>query len=324
MFPKRISQFFFLFIKVAIGGGSGTGLLNVYNENLELVNSFKAHTNNIYRIKQSPYANGYVATVAADAKVKIWNITNINNWTLIKTYSGHTHGVFGLEFLNEDTIASGSNDDTIKIWAICSGVTYRTINACSDVNALQLLSNGYYLAAGLWSSSINIYNVITGDLIASLAGHKSTVYDLVLINSNLLASSSNDQTVRIWNLTSYTQKFNLTGHSSNVRGLKVASFDILLSGSSDHTIKMWNITSGSLIRTLKNHTASILCSLDLYSSDTFLSGSQDYAIKLWHVKTGKLLNTVYTNLSIYSLAVVNPTITSKFLDEVFAFFKEHN
>ena len=79
----------------------------------------------------------------------------------------------------------------IKIWSINTGQTSRTINTGSEVFSLKLLSNGFYLAAGLGDYKIQILNINTGSLITTLNGHTGRVRDLVLIG-NLLANSSED------------------------------------------------------------------------------------------------------------------------------------
>ena len=54
-------------------------------------------------------------------KIKIWkkigpkNYFN-NEWKVIKEYSEHKHSVRTLCKINEDTLASGSFDGSIKIW----------------------------------------------------------------------------------------------------------------------------------------------------------------------------------------------------------------
>ena len=231
-----------------------------------MVNSFQAHLNHIWRIRQSQFANSFLATCSQDTTVKIWNpLSSFSNWTLLQTYTGHTSVVYALEFTNLDTMASGGNEIYIKIWSITTGQTLMSINVGTGVVSLKLLTNGIHLASGLYTGQINVYDVTTGMLNATLSGHSSWVNDLVLMgsNSDLLASSSQDNLIIIWNLTNNLQQFILRGHQSYVRGLKRISMDTLSSCSDDSAIKVWNITNGTLIRTLTGHTGQIFNSLDL-------------------------------------------------------------
>ncbi len=237
-----------------------------------------------------------------------------STWCLTRTYTAHTDQVWGLEWINEDMIASSSWDRTIQIWSISSGLKNLTINTGCYIYTLQLLNDRIYLAAGLSNSRISFYNINTGVSIKSLTGHKGVVLNLLLIASDFLASSGNipDNSTRIWNLTTNETKFIFTGHSHSVLGLKMISSDILASGSLDNTVKLWNLTNGTLIRTLENHTKSIGWSVDMLNSETFLSGSFDRTIKVWNFSTGELLRTISTGMGIRVLTVFNATlITSK-------------
>jgi WD40 repeat protein len=285
--------------------GDSNGEIKIYNQN-SLVNSFKAHSNAICRIKQSPFNTNYVATCSWDATAKIWNVSSSFNWTLIRTYSQHSSYVVALEWLDQDTLASGSFDQTIKLWSPTTGQTKRTIQINQSVTSLKMLNNNIHLAAGLRNGDINIYNINDGNLVSSLKGHTSYVRDLVQISNELLASSSWDKTVRIWNLKTNTCKFILTGHTHNVYGLKQITSSILASGSFDTTVKLWDLTSGELIRTLTGHTSNIQWSVDLLNNgQTLVSGSQDQTIKLWNWSTGECLSTIQTPGSyILSLAVI--------------------
>jgi WD40 repeat protein len=298
-----------------IGDTNGQIKINNQNSSLAFVNSFQAHSNWIIRIKQSPFNTNpntnYVATCSGpDRTVKIWNVSSSLNWNLVTTYLQHSSGVYALEWLDNDTLATGSLDGTIKLWSPTTGQTKRTIQTNQYVFSLKLLNTNIHLAAGL-NDSINIYNINDGNLVSSLKGHTHNVHDLVQISANLLASSSLDKTVRIWNLTTNTCKFILTGHTNEVYGLKQITPGILASGSLDRTIKLWDITSGQLIRTLTGHTGGILWSVDLLNSQTLVSGSNDQTIKLWNWSTGECLSTIQTPGSyIRSLAVIDQQTTT--------------
>ena len=92
------------------------------------------------------HALGYIATSSLDSSVKIWDPNS--NWTLIQKYSNHSSfDVYGLEYINADTIASGDTNGTIQIWSISTGLTLRTIYTGSIVYTLKIfglsVTNGY-------------------------------------------------------------------------------------------------------------------------------------------------------------------------------------
>jgi WD40 repeat protein len=295
--------------QIAIVDYTNNGLLKVYNENLTLRASFKAHLDYINRIKQSPFniKKNYVATCANDNTVKIWDSYNSSNWRLIQTYMNHTGSIYGLEYSNEDTIISGGFDQTIQIWVISTGRTIRKINTPASVYAIQILSSdGYDMAVGLTNSNISIYDMNTGNLKKTLQGHTDYVTDLVLISNNqTLASSSRDNTIRIWDLSTNTCQFVLQGHTAEVYGLKLISCSLLASGSWDDSVRLWDLNSGKELRKFTNHTGDIF-SVDLLNDneEVLVSGSIDRTIMLWNWKTGELLKKINTTLRIKGLAVL--------------------
>jgi WD40 repeat protein len=321
-FSIKFSVTFNIFLinfQVIIGDNSGQiKVFNLTSGSFTQVTFFLAHiaAYGINRIKPSPFNNGkYVATCSFDNVVKIWDSSS---WSSIRNYTGHTSSVFGLEWINEDTIASGGLfDKTIKIWSISSGQTIRTINPGLEVQCLKMLSNAVYLAAGVgYGGLIHIYNINTGDLVTRLIGHNHAVSDLALIGNDLLASSSlwYDKTIRLWNLTTYSTKFILQGHNYSVNGLKQISGDVLASASDDSTIKLWNITNGTLIRTLTGHTSGLGWSLDLLSDgQTMISGSGDKTLRLWNWRTGAFLNAINTSVGIRTMGIIDRSLSSKII-----------
>ncbi len=246
-----------------------------------------------------------MATCSWDRSIKVWNVSNPTNWFLIRTYKGHTCPIYAIEHINIDTIASGANHYTIKIWSIASGQTKRVIRTASNVISLKLL-HGFYLASGLQNGNITIYDLQNYTSLSTLIGHKSYVNDFELISDDLLASSSQDFTIRLWNLTTNKVKFVLQATNSPVHGLKLNSLTgVLACGSSDATIKLWNVTNGIFIRTLSNHTSTVYRAVDFYCTQTLISGSYDRTFKIWNSNTGELKHSFNTSLKISALAILN-------------------
>ena len=305
--------------------GDLNGQISILNSSsLSLIRTFKAHSSRIIRIKQSPFLDAtplrYVATCSSDFTVKLWDSASSSNWPLIQTYSQHSSQIFGLEWLDADTLASsGLNDRTIKIWSVSTGQTKRTLSTgIGYVYSLKLLSNRVHLCVGGGGApfDLQIYNINDGALVSSLQGHTSWVYDLVQLSSDLLASASQDKTVRIWNLTTNSSKFTLQGHTNWVNSLRQVSAQVVASASQDATIRLWNVTSGLEMRALTGHTGAIYWSLDMTSGGqaTVVSGAGDQSIRVWNWTSGECLRTsAQPNSNIRSLAVIygaNETTTT--------------
>ncbi len=131
--------------------GDTNGQIKIYNQD-SLLNSFKAHSNQINRIKQSPFNTNYVATCSEDRTVKIWNVSSSFHWTLITTYSQHSWAVYGLEWLDNDTLASVGWDGTIKLWSPTTGQTKRTIKTNSQSVYSKIVKYQYSFGCWCWLS----------------------------------------------------------------------------------------------------------------------------------------------------------------------------
>ena len=262
-----------------------------------------AHLENVRRLRSLP--NGFVASASWDKTVKIWDPSN--DWSLIRIYTGHTDWVNDIEYISNDTMASGEDGGSkINIWSINTGRTLLSINVESGCYALKLLPSGLLASGDRYQDySIRYWNITNGTLIQKLNGHESKVNDLILISNNMvLASSSSDTTIRLWDTLTGAYIRVLTGHLGDVFGLKAVSSNFLASSSWDNTIRLWDITTGKLVRTLKNHTDYIQYGLDVISDSILVSGSLDKTIKFWNISTGQLIQTIVTGFKIASLIII--------------------
>ena len=81
--------------------------------------------------------------------------------------------------------------------------------------------DGKTLAAGGWGdNTVKLWNVATGEQIASLEGHDKTINGLAFSpEGNILASGSNDNTVKLWDVAARKETIALEGHSNAVRSI---------------------------------------------------------------------------------------------------------
>ncbi|PTD03479.1 Vegetative incompatibility protein HET-E-1, partial [Fusarium culmorum] len=210
---------------------------------------------------------------------------------VLQTLEGHTSSVNSVVFSKDGKlIASGSDDDTIKIWNVATGKEEQTLEGHTDsVLSVVFSKDDRLIASGSKDKTIKIWNVTTGEEEQTLEGHTDWVWSMVFSNDGkLIASGSWDKTIKIWNITTGKEEQTLEGHTDSVLSVVFSKDDRLIaSGSKDKTIKIWNVTTGEEEQTLEGHTGSVLSVVFSKDGTLIASGSGDNTIKIWDVTTGE-------------------------------------
>lgn len=147
------------------------------------------------------------------------------------------------------SVATGSDDFTIKIWDWELGELERTIKG----HTKSVLDVDYGGPRG----------------------------------GTLLASCSSDLTIKLWDpAKDYQNIRTLAGHDhvvSAVRFMGTGAGDMLVSASGDKTIKMWNVNTGYCVMTLHGHVGWVRDVCSSLDGQFLLSASNDHTIRLWDI-----------------------------------------
>ncbi|KAI5281218.1 protein with putative role during mitosis [Ascosphaera aggregata] len=224
------------------------------------------------------------------------------------------------------SLASGSDDSTIKIWDWELGELERTIKghtrAVLDVDyggprgGTLLASCSSDLTIKLWDPADDYKNIRT------LPGHDHSVSAVRFIPSgaagsplsgNLLVSASRDTTLRIWDVTTGYCVKTLRGHLDWVRDV-APSLDgrFLFSAGDDRVPRLWDASSGETRATFLGHEHTVECVAIAPSSayphlatiaglkrpppfsstaEFVATGARDKSIRLWDSR-GTLIKTL--------------------------------
>ena len=222
---------------------------------------------------------------------------------------GHSEPVRSVAFsLDGKKIASGSDDNTAKIWDPKTGETMMTLEGHTQhVKAVAFSPDGAQLATGSDDNTAKVWDLKTGKAI-TLQGHGESVISLAFSpDGTKLATGSSDNTLKIWNLTTGDTITLQGGHSEDIRAV-VFSLDgaQLATASDDGTAKIWDLKTRTVRVTLKKHRGPVR-SIALSSDGAKVAtGSDDGTAIVWDLKTGKPLMSLEGHGAFVSSVAFSP------------------
>ncbi|MEH1943541.1 MAG: serine/threonine-protein kinase [Nostoc sp.] len=289
----------------------------------QCVQTLKGHSSMVHAIAISSDGQ-FIASGSNDMTIKLWQlgsgklVRQLGRWS-----SGHSNMVHSVAFSpissklsyqgesgksagiadrNWKILASGSWDNTIKLWDVNTGKEIRTLVGHANwVNSVAFSPDGQFLASGSADCTIKLWDVNTGIEIQTLIGHSDSVSSVACSprtptanskDKEFVASGSNDYTIKLWQLYTGRNICTLAGHSFFVNCIAFSpDGEIIASGSADNTIKLWHVNTGREIRTLIGHFDSVWSVAFSQDGQLLASGSWDNTIKLWHV-SGREISTL--------------------------------
>jgi WD40 repeat protein len=211
--------------------------------------------------------------------------------------TGHAEYVRSVAFSPDGTLfASGSNDNTVKIWDVASRRELRTLTGHSDhVLSIQFSRDGRLLASLGYDNSVCIWEVQSGQAHSTIHVENGTSRAIaftadgkMLLTANGTDSGgSGDHLIRCWDLA--TGKVARTLDPGEVMSALAISRDgnTLAMGGLSGAIKVWDLSTNRERASLAGHTDEVQ-SIDLSPNGTTLaSGSKDGTARLWDLGTGK-------------------------------------
>ncbi|MEM0979379.1 MAG: hypothetical protein AAGH78_03800, partial [Cyanobacteria bacterium P01_H01_bin.58] len=176
-------------------------------------------------------------------------------------FKGHSARVFSVAFSPDgSTVASGSADNTIKLWNPADGSEVTTLKEHSaEVLSVAFSPDGRSVASGSADNTIKLWNSEDGSEVTTLKGHSAEVFSVVFSpDGSTVASGSADNTIKLWNPADGSEVTTLQGHSAEVSSVAFSpDGSTVASASLDNTIKLWNSADGSEVTTLQGHSAEV-------------------------------------------------------------------
>jgi len=216
---------------------------------------------------------------------------------LVATLTGHEDAVNSVTYSPDGrTIASGSDDGTIRIWDVRTGeeTTPPLISGDGEVSSVAFAPDGQIVASGTFTGNIYTWR-LSATLLApqQLPGHSETVKSLAFSpNGLLLASASSDKSIRVWTVANGKEFAIFSDHTEAVNTVAFSPDGrMLASGSKDGKIQLRRIGAHleeDVGKTLHGHESSITCIRFTPDGSTLVSASGDKVL-LYDLQTARVI-----------------------------------
>ena len=201
----------------------------------------------VYALALSPDGT-QLATANDDASVRVWDT---DSWESLYLAFGHDDVVTDIDFSSQGTqLASSGRDGRIIIWNALTGASLNSIEPSFDdqgdaigINAIDFSPDDTLIASAS-NNAVRLWELESGRLVDTLAGHAATVNDVV---------------------------FNANG-------------DVIVTASADGTAKTWRVDSGQAIDTLPGHTGGVLSLVFNPDGQQLATTGQDGVARLWNAE----------------------------------------
>ena len=182
-------------------------------------------------------------------------------------------------------VASG-----IGVWMyeVATSRALMLMPTASGVSSVSFSPDGSTLASGSWDGTVQLWDVVTGEPIATLGGRESSGSSVSFSpDGATLASGSLDDTVRLWAVATGEPIAPLEGHTFGVNSVSFSPDGATLaSGSLDDTVRLWAVVTGEPIAPLEGHTDRVE-SVSFSPDGATLASGAGGTILLWAVVTGE-------------------------------------
>lgn len=170
------------------------------------------------------------------------------------TYKGaleaHSKPVFSICIMKNGKLASGSIDNTIKIFDISTKLCEMTLVGHTDwVMYISLLSNESLISCSkdtaikIWVIKDNSYSCPY-----TLTGHTDTIYKVIELSDNRFGSCSCDRTIKIWDSVDNHCIITLDNNTTFVKSLIELKNKIYIVSASDDLVIFWDNKNYEIVK----------------------------------------------------------------------------
>ncbi|MDD1686627.1 WD40 repeat domain-containing protein [Methanoregula sp.] len=290
------------------------------------VKEFRAYRRPVTTCAISPDGR-FLATTGWDGMIAL---RSIPSGELLRTLKRPTGAVTALALVGDGGILAGTADGTAWIFPHGDASAGRSIDMYTpSIRALAASPDGAFLACAGKEPNLRIWDMMTGSLVASCEGLKTTVRCLAFLpNGKTCISGGWDGVVRLWDVPSGTAVGTRTGHTSIINCCAVDPSGVLfVTGSNDTTVRIWNHASGKEPVILRDAAKEVNCCTISPDSMLLAAAGLEPVIWLYSLPEGMLIGTIPSvpgKLTALSFTTDGLALAAGYASGTLAFYSIHD
>ena len=249
--------------------------------------------------------DGKSIVTASGGTALIWDAAS---GSLLRRLVGHEGVVLAAVYSHDgSTIATTSDDDTVRIWEARSGQLVRTFRGHESwVDSAEFSPDGTRIASSSFDGTVQIWDVNEGRVLYSIRGLENTLSSTAYSpdGSRLVTTG---RVARIWNATTGELLDTLNGNDAEVRFAAYSPDGRqLVTAEIDGRAHIWDALTGNVLHTLDNHESIVNTARFSSDGEWVVTASYDRTAKIWQARTGKLVGTLSGPEGWFTSAEISP------------------
>ncbi len=212
-----------------------------------------------------------------------------------------------LAFLDEKSLVSLSDDQTVRVWDASPGwILERTIGSAEDASTIahRVTSVDFsddaselLIAGGIPSrrGELQVFNVADGSRLLYLPqAHDDVIYAARFSpDGKRIASGGADKYLRTFDIATSTQIRRFEGHTSHVLGVAwKRDSQVIATAGADNTIKIWDAETGDQQRTIEPFGRHVTAVSFIGETDNIVSACGDKLVRMHNAANGGLFRNL--------------------------------